>query len=146
MAFRRLSGFNNLAIDLSLSFLVALLIYLMHPERHSQCIYEKIGGFTGSTLGSFFLLFIWSWQSEHLQSSKFVRRLLQFLFWVFFATQLWLLQLVLVSGIKTSLIATFDYWSPLLLTLIWGGGVAVKCKKLFWPSYFIQKSKTLKKL
>jgi hypothetical protein len=119
MAIKQFSGRKNLAIDLVLSIFIALL---MPAAKQGYGIYEVVGFFTGKTLAAFFLFFVWSWRTRHIQQDKLVSRSIHTLFISMFITCLLMVWVYFPSP-----------WPSMVVPLVWGSSVAIKYKSLFWP-------------
>jgi len=120
MAFKRLSGRKNLAIDWGLSFLLSPLM-LFFRENNNVRATDGIGGLLVRSMIIFYLLFLWSWRPRHIQNDKLVRRFLHTIFILLFGILLYCILPCLKSDMDVAIIL-----------LIWACFAALKYKYLFW--------------
>lgn len=123
MAFAHFSSRKNLAVDLGLSVLISLIMHFL-VDKESYETAETVGILMGRIVGIFCLFFIWSWKSKYILNDRLVRNCLHVIcifmlsiasFWVWFS-------MIYELGFPT-----------LIMILVWGSGVAIKYKRLFWP-------------
>lgn len=122
MALKRCSGRTKLARDLGLSALISVLIRLIVDKKGFDTT-AMVGAFIGGTVGIFCLFFIWSWKNRHVRKDKLVSGSLH---------TICMFALSILSFWTWLYIMQVNYL-PLIVPLIWGTGLAIKYKNLFWP-------------
>ena len=125
MAFKHFSGKKNLALDLGLSAGILLFLDLIKKKPVLQTP-EAFCEFIGGIVGVLCCLFIWSW-SRQLLVDKVVRVSLHVICIFMLSSISYFTWLYLNFMSKAQEFSFF-----IIFILIWGAGVGIKYKRLFW--------------